>query len=234
MATDAARAQGFTLIELLVAIAIIGILIALLLPAVQAARESARRVHCSNQIKQLALATQNHHDAQKSFPPGVDRSTSQRSSLFVFLLPYLEGGAFYERWQQSGTGRRALAATVLTNLVCPSDLIPRNPVPSASGTSTYGLTSYGGNGGTRSFHPNSPDLKANGIFFEVGPASRPVRDQQAVRISQIKDGTSRTLFFGKAITTIETTIPLPLKAGNKPWVNTATGPGRGAIWRWGT
>ncbi len=196
-ATDARAATGFTLVELLVVIAIIGILIALLLPAVQAARESARRVHCTNQLKQLALAALNHHNTHNLFPPGVDRTTSRRSSLFIFLLPYLEGGAFYELWRQPGADRQQLAATVLTSLVCPSDLIPRNPVASPSGTSWYGLTSYGGNGGTRSFHPNSPDLKADGMFFEVGPTSRPERNQRAVRIADVTDGTSQTLFFAE-------------------------------------
>jgi prepilin-type N-terminal cleavage/methylation domain-containing protein/prepilin-type processing-associated H-X9-DG protein len=197
VATDAGPTGGFTLVELLVVIAIIGALIALLLPAVQAARESARRVHCANQLKQLALAAHNHHTTRGTFPPGVDRSTPRRSSLFIFLLPYLEGGNFYGLWKQPDADRRMLAATVLSSLVCPSDQIPRNPVPSASGASWYGLTSYGGNGGTRSFHPNSPDLKADGIFFEVGPASRPERNQRPVRIADITDGTSQTLFFGE-------------------------------------
>jgi type II secretory pathway pseudopilin PulG len=79
-------------------IAIIGILVGLLLPAVQAARESARRLHCSNQLQQLALAAHNHHTTCNAFPPGVDRSTPQKSSLFVFLLPYLEGGSLYEQF----------------------------------------------------------------------------------------------------------------------------------------
>src|SRR4051812_25777035 len=65
------KPSAFTLVELLVVIAIIGILVALLLPAIQAARESARRTQCINQIHQLTLALQNHHDTKKAFPPGV-------------------------------------------------------------------------------------------------------------------------------------------------------------------
>ena len=188
---------GFTLVELLVVIAIIGILIGLLLPAVQAARESARRIQCGNQLKQIALAAHNYHSAHKSFPPGVDRWASQRSSVFVFLLPYLEEGSLYDRWKQPDADRQALAATVLSSLVCPSDIIPDNPVQNRVSERWYGLTSYGGNGGTRSFHPESPELKTDGVFFEVGLYSRPRRYQAAVRISDITDGTSHTLLFGE-------------------------------------
>ncbi|MCC7084871.1 MAG: DUF1559 domain-containing protein [Pirellulales bacterium] len=188
---------GFTLIEVLVVIAMIGVLVALLLPAVQSAREAARRVHCSNQLKQLALAAQHYHATWNSFPPGVDRSTSKKQSLFVFLLPEMEDRSFYEQWKQPNADRAVLGATVLPGLVCPSDRIPNNPVQNKMSAKCYGLTSYGGNGGTRSFHPDSPDLKADGIFFEVGAKSRPVVDQRAVRISDIADGTSSTLLFGE-------------------------------------
>ena len=190
------EAGGFTLVELLVVIAIIGILSGLLVTAVQKARESARRMQCANQIRQLALAAQNYHSSFNSFPPGVDCSR-QKSSLFVFLLQHLEDGQLYEQWKRPETDHQKLAETVLSSLVCPSDLIPNNPVKNQSSGNYYGLTSYGGNGGTRSFHPGSPDLKADGIFFEVGPYSRPAKNQKPIRSVAIADGLSHTLLFGE-------------------------------------
>jgi prepilin-type N-terminal cleavage/methylation domain-containing protein len=86
--------SAFTLVELLVVIAIIGMLIALLLPAVQAAREAARRMQCMNHVKQMGLAIHNFHDAYSSLPPahlGVSKA-----NLFVLTLPYLEKQAIYD------------------------------------------------------------------------------------------------------------------------------------------
>ena len=88
--------SGFTLVELLVVIAIIGILVALLLPAVQAAREAARRTQCTNNLKQIALATMNYESAYKRVPPGDVWDES--SSWFVQILPFMEEQAIYDRW----------------------------------------------------------------------------------------------------------------------------------------
>jgi prepilin-type N-terminal cleavage/methylation domain-containing protein/prepilin-type processing-associated H-X9-DG protein len=105
------RARGFTLVELLVVIAIIGILIALLLPAVQAAREAARRSQCTNNLKQLALAVHNYVDTHKVFPPkktGTTGSTCDNVNAYygsgwMRLLPYYEQQALYDIWSSPQT-----------------------------------------------------------------------------------------------------------------------------------
>lgn len=111
------RQRGFTLVELLVVIAIIGILVGLLLPAVQAAREAARRMQCSNNLKQLALAVHLHHDAHKKFPYGILRNDSlfphpdagkpgtpppqnRRYPLMYQLLPFIEQTALWNQYDQ--------------------------------------------------------------------------------------------------------------------------------------
>ncbi len=94
--------RGFTLVELLVVIAIIGILVALLLPAVQAAREAARRMRCSNNLKQMALAVHNYHDVHKSFPIG--ENGMHGDVWTAYLLPYLEQLALFDRITLNGEG----------------------------------------------------------------------------------------------------------------------------------
>src|SRR4051812_28335456 len=101
------RRTAFTLVELLVVIAIIGVLVALLLPAVQAAREAARRMQCINHERQLAMATHQFHDTNKAFPPGVHQlkfsaaPQYRGTSLYVKLLPYLEQAGLAAGWDET-------------------------------------------------------------------------------------------------------------------------------------
>ena len=117
--------NAFTLVELLVVIAIIGMLIALLLPAVQAAREAARRMSCSNNIRQLALAVHNFHDTHDRYPcfywdPLSDARNLQQSSFLVFLLPYFEQSAVYDN-MPSGMAPYRSSKQRIASLLCPSD-----------------------------------------------------------------------------------------------------------------
>ena len=149
------RSDGFTLVELLVVIAIIGILVALLLPAVQAAREAARRMSCSNNMKQVALAGHNYHDTFKTFPLGSTyrgrgRSPGQfrlngagqdwTTTQTIALLPYIEQQPLYDQWDASvawnggtATVNTPVVGTAIPSLKCPSDPNSRFPNPGGTG-----------------------------------------------------------------------------------------------------
>ncbi len=208
--------RGFTLVELLVVIAIIGILIALLLPAVQAAREASRRSHCTNRLKQISLAAHHYHDALRSFPPAIAlgwhfTTPTERIrgiSLFVHLLPYFEMGNLYNQWDFSDpdkafNGDLQANSAKGPNLLCPSEPENENPLHFTQHIQGFAferyitVTSYAGNGGTRSYHPSSGFLKTDGIFFMAGPDSQPHPNQQPVRLADITDGASNTFFFGE-------------------------------------
>lgn len=135
------RLKAFTLVELLVVIAIIGVLVALLLPAIQAARETSRRSSCSNNLRQYGIALQNYHGVHNQFPsnsywfpipatypPG---NIKRKGSIHVKLLPFIEGSTFHERIDFAGdvVGQLqhdvALGTTVLSFMRCPSDDYPQ-------------------------------------------------------------------------------------------------------------
>src|SRR5512138_2950661 len=100
MATPCSRRRGFTLVELLVVIAIIGVLVALLLPAVQAARESARRSQCANNLKQIGLGVHNYADTHRTMPAGNIHSVF--GSWLVWLLPYVEQQSLFQMYSNDG------------------------------------------------------------------------------------------------------------------------------------
>ena len=126
------NSKGFTLVELLVVIAIIGVLVALLLPAVQAAREAARRMQCTNNLKQWALCLQNHHDARKQLPAASYSSpTANRQSWPPQLWPFIEATALADQYDYSvafyavpncvANSTNSPVATPLPAYYCPSD-----------------------------------------------------------------------------------------------------------------
>ena len=119
--SSGSRHRAFTLVELLVVIAIIGILVALLLPAIQAAREAARRSQCANNLRQITLACLNYEDAHNRLPPGAFNPFGQ--TWYHAILPYIEQGALWELWDGGqyhlGTNR-TIASTPIPTVMCPS------------------------------------------------------------------------------------------------------------------
>ncbi len=163
----------YTLVELLVVIAIIGVLIALLLPAVQAARESARRMRCANNVRQLGLAMHNYESANKNFPPALMLGKDQyRWSALARLLPYVEGSALgsridfskdYHLIGLSGTiygdksaalssGEPLLKSARVPTLICPSEIRDEVRIDSGTGNERDYITNYGVNCGVWKVH----------------------------------------------------------------------------------
>ncbi|WP_422927908.1 DUF1559 domain-containing protein [Singulisphaera sp. PoT] len=207
------RRAGFTLIELLVVIAIIAVLIALLLPAVQSAREAARRIQCTNNMKQLGLALQNYHDTNGSFPPAVQGGMSQvymNYTGYSFILPYIEQVAAYNTFNfnlnQAGSppyfgwavpGNSTGFSLQFAAFLCPSNrAMGEVGATVGSGASAYTLeagkvavTDYVFNAGA-----NRYAVPGYGESNLIGPISF----NSATRIAEISDGTSNTFIMAEA------------------------------------
>jgi prepilin-type N-terminal cleavage/methylation domain-containing protein len=181
--------RAFTIVELLVVIAIIGILIALLLPAVQAAREAARRMQCTNHMKQMGLALHNYLDAAKSLPSSHSwnpRGGDQWSARYT-LMPYYEQMARYEQLNTGGPGNtwtnHVLLEAKISSLLCPSD----------------------GNGASLQYAPSNVMFSiADGMWNANGTGSGasarlPFEGRRWKSLSFMADGTSNTAAVSEAI-----------------------------------
>jgi prepilin-type N-terminal cleavage/methylation domain-containing protein/prepilin-type processing-associated H-X9-DG protein len=199
---DAATCEGFTLVELLVVIAIIGVLVALLLPAVQTAREAARRAQCLNNLRQLGVAVQNYVSAEKHFPPGsvakvypgqpTHPQTFYRWSSLAHLLPYMENQSVRDLLDLSlplympGAGypiadkNKAGVAQVLPEFLCPTDV--RQPVKSAWGPTNYVACAGSGAGGGTPFD-------TDGVFYV----------NSATTFAKLGDGSSHTVAMSESL-----------------------------------
>ena len=190
------RKRGFTLIELLVVIAIIAILISLLLPAVQQAREAARRTQCKNNLKQIGLALHNYLDVFSAFPPSFVSDISTRNtqggewSVHARILPYLEEANLYNTANLSLTyedpANAGIAQQKVSAFLCPSEVNDKTRSDS-NGNAIHYPVSYGFNGGTWFVWDNATRRGGNGAFH---PNSK-------FGTQHFTDGTSNTLCFSE-------------------------------------
>lgn len=195
------KKTGFTLVELLVVIAIIGVLIALLLPAVQQAREAARRMSCSNNLKQLGLATHNYHDTYLALPPrqgGPDWSGNNshpRWSGFVSLLPFIEASSRYDQIESTRNhvwhnNTNSGYVGQIDAFICPSDGLFSPTGPDRNGE--YSPLNYGlsmGDNCNVNFDASQADQNMRGIFGYLS----------FTRFRDITDGLSNTMMMSEII-----------------------------------
>ena len=207
--TNRRQARAFTLVELLVVIAIIGVLVALLLPAVQSAREAARRMQCQNNLKQIGLALHNYHDTHMTFPPGAfwyGASSENRGSILIQLLPFIEQQNLYNRFDFTTNvdSQTALQGTIIPGYTCPSDanrgllngLAIHNYAASAGPTPHIDSPSCtcGTGASFNAYTAVVPNSKYGGTPDFAGPF---YRTGKCTTMSDCRDGLSNTIYFGE-------------------------------------
>jgi prepilin-type N-terminal cleavage/methylation domain-containing protein len=205
--------RGFTLVELLVVIAIIGILVALLLPAIQAARAAARRTQCQSNLKQIGLALQNYHSANKEFPEGMyfdvlnpiqvppaATSPNYRPNWIINILPYLEEQSLYDSFHPdtfdltkkmyvSHADNRKARGTQIPTLLCPEDSGAEVPFAGVGRTAK----AEGDNWARNNYACNGDNEYADDPLTKDPQRIGVLRINKKTKISQVLDGTSHTI-----------------------------------------
>ncbi len=250
--TVSAPSRGFTLIELLVVIAIIAVLISLLLPAVQSAREAARRAQCTNNLKQIALACHNYESGTGSFPMGnvVNNVTadafgaacsySKLYSAFAYILPYMEQGAGYNAYNflwagdlypnAATSGPNVTAGTQLVSAyLCPSDQPAAQANPTQY-TIAVSQASYGMNRGRIenlyfNWYNSAGVAVQYGNTCGYGGGDGMFMPEGVVRVADVTDGTSNTFLMGEM-----TRFPNEQGSSAWMWANLASAWGDGSWW----
>ncbi len=196
--------RAFTLVELLVVIAIIGILIALLLPAVQAAREAARRMQCSNNLKQLGLAILNYESSNKSLPLASDWTKSvpgkgrRFNGVFARLLPYIEQDGLYDQYDFSlrcyttaseASSNAALLSMSLAAYCCASDTASGRKATGLGPGNEFARSNYVVCFGSKTHYADTTNFTTDGSF----------QINRGKQLSDIQDGTSTTVVASEVI-----------------------------------